>query len=175
LIDAVTLYSGEEIKYRKLPETIIIFITEFDPFGKGRYKYTFKNKCEEDTDLELGDGCTKIFLNTLGEKRDAEKELQELIDFLKFVHESSEENANSNDKLWRLYEIVKEFKGSSQKESEYMNMETYKMEGRLEGKIEGIVMMCKEFDQTFDDTINKVAENFHLTFQEAKKKVEEYW
>jgi len=153
LMDAVTLYAGEEVKYGQLPETIVIFITEFDVFGKGRYKYTFKNKCLEEMDLELGDGCTKIFLNTMGEVKG--KEPQELIDFLKFIHDSSEENANGNDKLEKLYQIVKEFKSSSEKEREYMRVEALRedyeriglergrAEGRTEGRTEGREILTK--------------------------------
>ena len=38
--------------YRSLPETDILFICTFDPFGKGLPKYTFRNKCEELPELK---------------------------------------------------------------------------------------------------------------------------
>ena len=44
----------------------LIFICPFDPFGKGRHIYTFRNLCVEDKKLELSDGAIKIFLNAKG-------------------------------------------------------------------------------------------------------------
>lgn len=35
------------VHYKELPETYIIFICTYDPFGKGLYKYTFDTKCNE--------------------------------------------------------------------------------------------------------------------------------
>jgi len=98
LMDVSNLYSGKKVKYRKLPETVVIFITEFDPFGKGLYQYIFKNECQEMPGLELGDGSTKIFLNTQGTVEGGAP--PELIAFLNFVHKSSEKNASVNDRLW---------------------------------------------------------------------------
>lgn len=132
ILDVVTLYSGKTVKYKKLPNTVIVFITEFDPFGEGLYKYTFTNRCKESSNLELGDGCTKIFLNTQGEF--GESESKDLIDFLKFVHESSKENASVNDELFQLYKIIQEFKGDSEKERDYMNMEALKDDYLEEGE-----------------------------------------
>lgn len=135
LIDVVNLYSGKEIRYKQLPNTIIVFITEFDVFDKGLFKYTFTNKCHEVSDLELGDGCTKIFLNTLGKNRNNEPEI--LINFLKFVHESSKENALADSKLQKLYEIVQDFKNDKEKEADYMRADAYLAEGERIGREKG--------------------------------------
>lgn len=64
MIDAELL--GEGSDYISLKPTIIIFICPFDPFDVGRYLYTFKNTCQEDSKLLLNDGTQKIFLNTKG-------------------------------------------------------------------------------------------------------------
>lgn len=39
--------------YQKLKKCYIIFTNLFDPFERGRCKYTFKNMCLEDPTLEL--------------------------------------------------------------------------------------------------------------------------
>ena len=52
--------------YWELPDNYIIFVCTFDPFGEKRKYYTFNNMCKENKDIELKDGCTKIFLNTKG-------------------------------------------------------------------------------------------------------------
>ena len=64
MIDADLLTAGAD--YDDLNKTVIIFICPFDPFGKGRHIYTFRNLCVEDKKLELSDGAIKIFLNAKG-------------------------------------------------------------------------------------------------------------
>lgn len=47
LMDTPILKSGKKTKYRRLPSTIIIFITQDDIFKKDMAKYTFTEQCEE--------------------------------------------------------------------------------------------------------------------------------
>ena len=47
MIDADLMETGAD--YDDLNKTIIIFICPFDPFGKGRHIYTFRNFCAQDT------------------------------------------------------------------------------------------------------------------------------
>lgn len=49
--------------YRSLPDTNILFICTFDPFGKELPQYTFRNKCEEIPELSLQDHTVKYFFN----------------------------------------------------------------------------------------------------------------
>ena len=64
LIDLSILEKGED--YRALRKSCVIFIATYDPFGKGRFVYTFENRCKENLDLPLGDDAVKIVLNTKG-------------------------------------------------------------------------------------------------------------
>ena len=80
-IDQTILESG--VNYSKLGDTVILFITPFDPFeGHGYYKYTFKNVCLEDNSVMLEDGVTKVVLNAKGQKGEI---LEELKEFLQLV------------------------------------------------------------------------------------------
>ena len=45
----------------------------------GFYKYTFRNTCQEDKDLVLDDGVTKVVLNAAGQKGDITQELKEFL------------------------------------------------------------------------------------------------
>ena len=63
LLDTPVLKSGKMTKYKHLPSTIIIFITQEDIFGRDLAEYTFTEQCEEISDLPLDDGTKKIFLN----------------------------------------------------------------------------------------------------------------
>ena len=62
MIDMDLISKGHN--YTELNSTYIIFICTFDLFGLGRPMYTFRNLCLEDTNLELNDGTTKLFLNS---------------------------------------------------------------------------------------------------------------
>ena len=64
MMDTSILKKGQD--YWQLPSNYIIFVCTFDPFDENRKYYTFNNMCKENKDIELKDGCTKIFLNTKG-------------------------------------------------------------------------------------------------------------
>ena len=51
-IDMELLLSGSD--YTELPDVYVIFICDFDPFGKRKYGYTFVRQCEEDAEILLG-------------------------------------------------------------------------------------------------------------------------
>ena len=51
------------VRYKYLNKSIVIFICTFDMFKKGLLKYTFNSICNEDKDIVLDDGVTKVFVN----------------------------------------------------------------------------------------------------------------
>ena len=98
--------------YSAIKECVIIFVCTFDPFGKGRYVYTFRNVCIEDNSLELNDRCTKIFFNTKSEAPDIPKNIRNLFDYINkgsvsddFTEslENSVRNVRSNERWKREY------------------------------------------------------------------------
>ena len=64
MIDLQLLDKG--ITYRHLNDTYIIFICPFDLYGKGRHMYTFAGGCKEDSEVNIADGATRIFLKCEG-------------------------------------------------------------------------------------------------------------
>ena len=68
--------------YDDMPDTFVIFICTFDPFGLGLHKYTFSNICHEVDGLKLNDGAVTIFLNTCGTSNDISGELKAFLDFM---------------------------------------------------------------------------------------------
>ncbi len=87
LMDTPILKSGKSTKYRQLPSSIIIFITQDDIWEKDLARYTFTEQCEEIQGLHLEDGTTKIFLNMTGKKGS-----KELISLLRYMNNSTLEN-----------------------------------------------------------------------------------
>lgn len=68
--------------YKILPESNVIFICTFDPFKRGRSVYTFKERCNENSEIELDDGTAKIFYNCTYSGNDLPESLREFYDYV---------------------------------------------------------------------------------------------
>lgn len=134
-IDLDLISKGED--YNELKKSFVVFICTFDPFGKGRHKYTFKNRCEEDMSLVLGDETTKVFLSTKGRLDDVDEEMKE---FLTYIENSTEEFAISakSDLVKVLHHKVIEVKHDKKVEVEYMTLLERDREKYQEGMEKGI-------------------------------------
>ena len=134
-MDVMSLKPGED--FNDLKPSYVIFICAFDPFGYGLYRYTFEQKCLE-RDLKLNDGTTKIFLSTKG--KNADEVPKELIHFLKYVEESTDEYvASIEDKaVEKIHNKVKQLKEWRELEASYMYFEELLEERQKEGKAEGM-------------------------------------
>lgn len=120
LLDTPILKSGKETRYKHLPSTVIIFITQDDIFGQDLAKYTFTERCKEVEDLELEDGTTKIFLNMTSKNGS-----QELISLLQYMKETRMDNPNiivKDSRILELDHIVQEVKASEEWEAVKMNI-----------------------------------------------------
>lgn len=80
LIDLNIIDKGEE--YSSLKKSFVIFICTYDPFGEGRYIYTFENRCLENPELAFGDDTTKIVLNTEGTVGDISEDLRATLRYI---------------------------------------------------------------------------------------------
>lgn len=181
LIDTPILKSGRHTKYRQLPSTVIIFITQEDIFKRDRAMYTFVEKCKEIEDLELDDGTTKIFLNL--SSKNGSQELVSLLQYMKNTDIDNPEILVKDKRILELDEIVAEVKESEEWEGIEMNIleigiEEGERRGREQGiqqGIQAVVEVCKSLNVGKDETMKKVMEKFSLTEEETKKFVELYW
>ena len=80
MIDLNILEKGGD--YKDLKRSFVIFVCTFDLFGEGRHIYSFENRCTQNPELALGDGTTKIILNTKGTMADISPELKKLLDYI---------------------------------------------------------------------------------------------
>lgn len=137
LMDTPILKSGKNTKYRELPSTIIIFITQDDIFRRDLAKYTFVEKCCELDDLCLEDGTTKIFLNMTS--KNASKELVSLLQYMKNTDINNPDILVKDERLIELDEIVTEVKQSEEWEAVEMNILELGIEkGKEEGRMQSI-------------------------------------
>lgn len=143
-MDVMALKPGDD--FSLLKPSYVVFICTFDPFGKGRYQYTFEERCLE-ADFPLGDETRKIFLNSKGKNPQETPEL--LVHFLKYMENSTEECATevNEEKIRLLHEKIVALKESRDLEAKYMTLGEWldeeaakeKEVGRAEGRAEGLV------------------------------------
>lgn len=138
----VSLLEPGIMDFNRLNDAYIIMIAPFDLWGLGRYRYTFRMKCEEEPSLPLGDGATRVFLNTKGTNPAGVS--QELIDFLHYVDGSIApgEGEISSEKIRRIHSRVCKVKENEEVGVKYMQkweeLAYAKEDGREEGMAEGI-------------------------------------
>ena len=120
LIDTPILKSGKKTRYRHLPSTIIIFITQEDIFRKDLAKYTFSEQCEEVPGLALGDGTKKIFLNMAS--KNGRPELVSLLQYMKNTDLDNPNISVKDERILELDKIVREVRQSEEWEAVKMNI-----------------------------------------------------
>ena len=110
----------------------------YDPFDRDRMVYTIRNCCVEEPDLPYEDGAETLFLYTKGTKGDPPQELREL---LRYMEDSTEENARSEG-LKALHRMVTEVKRDGEVGFAYMKSfereQRVREEARCEGLSEGL-------------------------------------
>lgn len=140
MVDEQALHTGED--YAELPDSYVVMISPFDPFHQGRHIYRFRNYEQTDRNLELGDGATKVFLNTNGTENDILPELRNFLDLIN--------GAEPEDDFCKVVEQeVLEAKQDAETRRNFMEFEYMQMlakkdareaglkEGREEGRKEG--------------------------------------
>ena len=132
LIDLDKLKRGQH--YSRLGESFIIFICPFDKFKQGRHLYTFRERCDQDTNLKLNDGATKIFLSTKGTVNDVSSDIKA---FLNYV----DSGIISGRFVKQLDNAVNAVKKNKKARMDFMTFQMYLLEHEMEaearGRIEG--------------------------------------
>lgn len=185
MIDTPILKSGKKTRYKNLPSTVIIFITQEDIFGKDLAMYTFSERCEEIPDLSLEDGTSKLFLNMTSKNG-----RPELISLLQYMKDTTLDNSNvsvKDERILHLDRIVNEVKQSEEWEAVEMNIFEIGMEhgrevgmeqGIERGKALGIEEGRRQSLRMLVKNVELSMKNFHVNLQEACEgleiSVEEY-
>ncbi len=160
MIDTPILKSGKETRYKHLPSTTIIFITQEDIFGKDLAMYTFSERCEEVAELSLEDGTSKIFLNMTSKNG-----RPELISLLQYMKNTTLENPDivvRDERILDLDRIVEEVKQSEEWEAVKMNLLEIGIEKGIEQGIE------KGIEQSRTEIIRNMLNN-GLSSEEVTK------
>ncbi len=151
-IDMEVLLSGAE--YAELPDTYVIFICDFDPFGEKKYQYTFSYQCKEEPNAKLQDGSRCIFLCTCGENENEVS--QSLVKFLKFVKADLTESMQDyeDDFVHSLQKSVQSVKESRELEERFMVLQEMLREehskGIMAGKAGSVLELLEELGEVSD-------------------------
>ena len=159
-IDMELLFSGEE--YDKLPDSYVIFVCDFDPFGERKYCYTFANQCLENPALNQKDGCKTIFLSTYGEN---ESDIPiSMVNFLKFVRADLAGSVEDfeDEFVKRLQNSVQQIKTSREMEDRFMLFQEMLRDERTEGKAEVVIEFLEEIAAVSDELRGKILNETNL-------------
>ena len=116
--------------YKTMPDSTILFICTFDPFGKGFSRYTFGSRCEEDLSVALNDGATRIFYNCSYDGEDIPDDLKRLYEYI-------ETGKSESDLTKRIDAAVGKARKIEEWRSIYMKEMVLWMDARDEGREEG--------------------------------------
>ena len=133
-IDMDALLAGDS--YENLPDTYVIFICDFDPFGDGLYRYSTGMVCEE-TGKSVSDGVRTVYLNAHGRNRDGIPE--ELLQFLNYVKNTgrAEEISTTDPFVRHLQDSIDKIKQNRGMEERYMLLEEMMRNEKQKGIHEG--------------------------------------
>lgn len=150
MVDCDSLMKGDD--YTKLKESYILFICKHDPFKDaserkfGLSRYTFRNVCDENKDVNLDDKCLKIVYNATAYEKERDDKIRA---FLKFVctNDPGEDEYSNN-----LFATVEKLKVNEKFLLEYAAMNIREMdlvrESKKEKAVEDALMLIKKYNAT---------------------------
>ena len=176
LLDSSLLVPGEQ-SYNALNDTYIIMIMPFDLFGKGRYQYTIKAFCEEDKEIQMQDGATRIFLNTHGKNK--EEVRPELIEFLNYVEKTNElqEAMFHSEKVTKIQKAVQQIKSNEEIGVKYMQKweeRQDEIDKAIEADREKRTLELIQKKQAKGKDLTQIADELEMTEEEVQKILDKY-
>ena len=128
LIDMDKLKRGQH--YSKLGKSVIIFICPFDRFEYGLHFYSFSERCDQNPNIKLNHGATKIFLSTKGTANDVSSDT---LAFLNYV----DSGIVSGKFVEELNTAVKSVKSNEKARHDFMTFQMYLLEEKMEAEERG--------------------------------------
>ena len=179
-LDMDALLSGHP--YDELPDTYVIFICDFDPLGKGLYRYSIHNYCEE-TGERIADGTETIWLSTAG--RNNADVPPALAAFLRYVARPEETPGQEDepfveglrrkiaeikkDRGWEeKFMLLKEMLADEREEGRQEGWSKGRAEGKAEGREEGKTEGRAESVLVLLSTLGEVPDDLRARIQAEK-------
>ena len=137
MVDCDSLMKGDD--YSKLKESYILFICKHDPFKDtserkfGLSRYTFRNVCDENKDVNLDDKTLKVVYNATAYEKERDEKIRAFLKFVCTNDPGEDEYSNS------LFATVERLKVNEKFLLEYAAMNIREMDLRREAKKEKAV------------------------------------
>ena len=155
-IDVDIVRKGEG--FGKLKKSFIIFICDYDPFGKGWYVYPFERNCPWDPSIKIKDDTHWYVLNVKGyqdaEGHEVKDEIKELLSFMNG-------NDPKSDYTKMLDAAVKEIKQDDERRHTYMSIGAQMFDERIVGKYADKVELVRKSNNDLSD--NQMIAYFRIT------------
>ena len=132
-IDMFKMQKGMD--YNALTNTMIIFITPFDPFGAGLPVYFFEQFARGNPSIKMDDGSYKVIFNTRAFEDVEDETLREL---LKFFHTGKATSGVAKEIEMKMEAIKRDSVIFAEFLPTFMKLKDAKDEGKKEGWLEGI-------------------------------------
>ncbi|MCR5045985.1 MAG: Rpn family recombination-promoting nuclease/putative transposase [Treponema sp.] len=166
MIDCDSLIKGDD--YAKLKESYILFICKYDPFNNGSgqnfglSRYTFRNVCDEEKNVNLDDKCLKVMYNATAYKKERDEKVRA---FLKFVctNDPGEDEYSNN-----LFAAVEKLKDNEKFRQEYAAMNIHEMDLRREAKKEKAIEDARNFYAN-GVSVEIIAKSLNMTVEQVKE------
>ena len=152
-LDMDALLTG--IDYNHLPDTYVIFICDYDPFGDRLYRYTICNHCKEN-DKDVDDGDYTIWLSSKG--NNVAEESGELVKFLQYVEDPEKESDSEGEFVKSLKEQIAAIKRNREWEGRFMLLEEMIADEREEAMAEGHAKGLAEGEQLTLQKMNRLTQ-----------------
>ncbi len=133
-IDVDIVNKGESVG--KLKKSLIIFITTYDPYGKGWYMYPFETICCWDSEVRMKDEAKRIVLNTKGTK---DKEGYEVSGEIKEMLSFMDGNSPKTEYAKMLDAAVQKIRQSEERRREYMSINVERADDKELGEYRKVV------------------------------------
>lgn len=162
--------------YLELPNSYVIFISLDNPFKEyGLHKYTFANRCEENTGLRLEDGAKRIFISAKGDKNDVSDDMKSFLTYL------TDQSTNS-DLTRRLDNEVRKAKMRREWSAEYMTLYEMKQmereaglkEGLEKGWLNGLLEMVQDGVVPYDVAAKRAQKKYNIGEKDFRKMLDSY-
>ena len=161
MIDIRAIEKGAD--YKTLKKSYVIFICNYDPFERGRYIYSFSNRCDEDPAIVLNDDAYKIVINTKGSVGEISDELKAVIKYLDTGVAESEytkelaqevEFVKSDEKWRREYMLMMEAYAIQKNLGDYRRVVRFIRRNRKKKTEDDIVDMLEVTKQDYESVIS---------------------
>lgn len=123
--------------YDQLKPSYVIFICKFDPFRKGKYRYTFQNQCNEVNGLALNDEAYKVFFSTVGTEGEISENLRELLRYMNDTKDYPVEETKV-DLIRKIDDAVGIAKKDDEWRRAYMTYQIHQRDAELRGEARGM-------------------------------------